>query len=303
MVYSVLCVDPDEKARAETVTRLGTELGSVELACETAGSLADGTAALTRDTDAIITEYQLPDGTGLELITEVQKAAPDASCVLYTGTDPETIDTTALQGKVIEYVGKDSVFGAERLTQLVQRLIERRAQASYPIPQSEPERIAALQTYELDDPSLQESLDRITDLAALHFDADSASINIIQEHSQEFLACYGTAEDWESLNREDSICTFTILEETGVMAVEDVTADSRFQSRSESLVDLGIRAYLGANLTTPQGLVIGVLCIYDDEPRSFSESDKTYLRTLARTAMELIELHAKTRTASGGNDR
>lgn len=303
MAYSVLCVDPDEEARAETVERLGTELGSVELACETAGTLADGAAVLSRDTDAIITEYQLPDGTGLELIAEVQEIAPDASCVLYTATNPKTIDTAALQCDIIEYVGKDSVFGEERLTQLVQRLIEQRAQASYPIPQSENERMAALQTYDLDDPSLQDSLDRITDLAALHFGVDSASINIIQEHSQEFLACYGTAEDWESLDREDSICTFTILEEAGVMAVEDVTADSRFQSRSESLVDLGIRAYLGANLTTPQGLVIGVLCVYDDEPRSFLESDKTYLQTLARTAMELIELHARTRAASGGEDQ
>ncbi|MES3518169.1 MAG: GAF domain-containing protein, partial [Natronomonas sp.] len=280
-----------------------TELSDVDILCETAGTLADATAELSRDVDAVITEYELPDGTGLELIQKAREVCPDASCVLYTDEDPDTIDTTALQGDVTEYVGKDSLFGAERLSQLVGTLLERRSQASYPIPQSEEERLAALKAYDLDSPSVQTSLDRITDLATQHFDVSSASINIIQEHSQEFLACRGQAKDWESVDRSDSICTFTILEDEGVMAVEDVTTDPRFQSRSESLIADGIRSYLGANLVTSSGLVIGPLCVYDDEPRSFSQADRTFLKTLARTAMDLIELHAESQAAEGGKDR
>lgn len=216
--------------------------------------------------------------------------------------DPDTIDTTALRGDVTEYVGKDSVFGTERLGRLVRTLLERRGQASYPVPQSESERLAALQAYDLDDPALRESLDRITDLAARHFDVETASINLIQEHSQDFLACHGAAEEWDSMEREDSICTFTILEDDGVMSVEDVRTDPRFESRSETLIRLGIRSYLGANLVTPQGLVIGPLCVYDDEPRSFSADDETYLRTLAETAMDLIELYAGAEAIVGGRD-
>jgi len=142
---------------------------------------------------------------------------------------------------------------------------------------------------------LIESLDRITDLAAAHFDVEQASINLITEYSQEFLACYGEAEDWETMDREDSICTFTILEESGVMAVEDVTEDPRFQSRADSLIELGIRSYMGANLITSNGLVIGPLCVYDDEPRSFSPAEKAYLRDLAAVAMDLIEYHTQLR--------
>lgn len=303
MVYHLLCVDPDADARANTVERLQTELSSIVIECETTGTLREATDALTQETDAVITEYELPDGTGLELIKRTREICPDAGCVLYTNANPDTIDTTLLQGDIIEYVGKNSVFGAERLTQLVQRLLERRAQASYPVPQSETERLAALQAYNLDSPSLQTSLDRITDLAASHFDVRSASVNIIQEHSQEFLACYGAAEEWKSMNREDSICTFTILEEENVMAVDDVTIDPRFHSRSEALVELGIHAYLGANLVTSHGLVIGVLCVYDDKPRSFTQKDKTYLQKLAQTAMDLIELHAQeSRIEQGGQN-
>ena len=142
----------------------------------------------------------------------------------------------------------------------------------------------------LDSDGLVSSLERITDVAAAYFDADQASVNIFGEHSQDFLACYGDAAEWEAMDREDSICTFTILEDTGVMTVEDVTTDPRFESRSETLLEMGIHAYIGANLVTPAGLAIGSLCVYDDEPRSFSAADEAYLRDLAAVAMELIEL-------------
>jgi GAF domain-containing protein len=161
------------------------------------------------------------------------------------------------------------------------------------LPQDEDERLAALRSYDLDDPELVASLDRITDLAAEHFGVERASINIINEHSQDFLACYGDAEQWESMDREDSICTFTILEDDDVMVVEDVTEDPRFESRSETLLEMGIHAYMGANLVTSAGLVIGPLCIYDDEPRSFSAADRAYLRDLASVAIDLVELHSR----------
>lgn len=304
MSHRLLCVDPDDEALAETVELLRRELSGPDLECETAGTLSAAIEALTRDTAAVITEYELPDGTGLDLLARAADACPDASRVLYTDADPDTIDTTALRGDVTEYVGKGSVFGTERLGRLVGTLLERRGGASYPVPQNETERLAALRAYDIDDPDLRASLDRITDLAARHFGVETASINLIHEHSQEFFACRGPAETWDSMDREDSICTFTILEDDGVMAVEDVTADPRFESRSEALVDLGIRSYLGANLVTNRGLVIGPLCVYDDEPRSFSAADETYLRTLAETAMELIELHAEADATdpTGAND-
>jgi GAF domain-containing protein len=301
MTHRILCVDPDDTARAETVETLRDELTGVDTVFQTAGRLAEAEQLLTRDTDMLITEYTLPDGTGFELIERARDTCPDAGCILYTDTDPDTISTDELRGAITEYVGKGSVFGAERLTQLIETTIETKPQRSYPVPQDEDERLAALQSYDLDDPALESSLDRITDLAASHFGVSQASINIINEHSQEFLACYGSASEWETMDREDSICTFTILEDEGVMAVEDVTEDPRFESRSGGLLDLGIHSYLGANLVTSNGLVIGPLCVYDDEPRSFSHEDKMYLKKLSSVAMDLIELHARL-NADAGNE-
>jgi len=293
MARRILCVDPDDNARADTVDTIETELTDLDLVVETAGTLAGAEERLSRETDAIITEYSLPDGTGFELIDIARDTCPDAGCILYTATDPDTIDTSELRGAITEYVGKESVFGTERLTQLLRTTIEKTSQSSYPLPQNEDERLAALQSYDLGDEALMSSIDRVTDLAATHFGVERASVNIINEHSQEFLACYGDASEWETMDREDSICTFTIIEDDDVMTVEDVAEDPRFRSRSEGLIELGIRSYMGANLVTPTGLVIGPLCIYDDEPRSFSENDKAYLQDLAAVAMDIIELHSQ----------
>jgi DNA-binding NarL/FixJ family response regulator len=292
MSHQILCVDPDTTAREETVTTIGDNLTETDTVVETAETLDEAETAVTTETDVVVTEYTLPDGTGFDLVETVAERAPDAGCILYTDTDPDSIDTTELRGAITEYVGKGSVFGAERLTKLVRTTVETRAQGSYPLPQNEDERLAALQSYDLDDEDLSASLDKITDLAADHFNVDISSINIINEHSQDFLACHGRSNDWDEMDREDSICTFTILEDD-VMVVEDVTKDPRFESRSDSLLELGIRSYMGANLVTPSGLTIGPLCVYDDEPRSFSGADRAYLRDLASVAMDLIETHSR----------
>ena len=289
----ILCVDPDEAARTATVDTIETELADLEPAVETAGTLAEADEELGRNTDAVITEYSLPDGTGFELVDAARAIAPDAGCILYTGADPDTIDTSELRGAITEYVGKESMFGTERLTRLLRTTVETTTQSSYPLPRNEDERLAALRSYDLDDPDLMASLDRIADLAATHFEVEQASVNIINEHSQEFLACYGEASEWKAMDREDSICTFTIVEDADVMTVEDVTEDPRFESRSDTLLEMGIRSYMGANLVTSTGLVIGPLCVYDDEPRSFSTADKAYLTDLASVAMDLVELHSR----------
>lgn len=54
MVHRILCVDPDEDDRVETVDKLRSELANRDLRFETAGSLADAETKLSTDTAAII---------------------------------------------------------------------------------------------------------------------------------------------------------------------------------------------------------------------------------------------------------
>lgn len=287
----IRCVDPDEATRMEMIDELGSELDSLDPTFEAAGSIADAEAFLEDGTvDCVLSEYDLPDGTGLDLVDRVRSIAPDTSCILFTAADHETITTDATHDAITEYQNRDAPRAFERLAGLVRTAIPDGSQTSYPLPQNESERIAALRTHDLDADAVRESLGGITDLAGEHFGVEKASINVIDEHSQDFLVCYGDAKRWESTDREESICTFTILEEDPVMMVGDVRDDPRFEA-NEGLAELGIRAYMGASIRSPSGVAIGTLCVYDDEPRTFSRGDRSYLHALAQVASDLIEAH------------
>lgn len=283
---TILCVDPDESEREATMESLRSHGEDPDLV--PASSLAAAEEALhDRDVDCVVSEYDLPDGTGLELAGRVREVRPSVGCILYTDADRDELDTTEFGEAVAEYVPKDAPSADEQLWTVVEVTATFRVQTAYPLPQDESERLAALDAYNLDPELLRDDIEKVTDLAAHHLDVPLSSVNIITEHTQEFLACHGA--DWSPTSREDSICTYAIADEGQVMVVEDVRDDPRFE-RNDELEDLGIRSYAGADLTTADGLAIGTLCVYDDVPRTFSADDREYLRTLADLAMTVIEL-------------
>ncbi|UPV73450.1 GAF domain-containing protein [Halorussus limi] len=284
---TIVCVDPDESAREETLAQLRDAGDAPTLV--TAESLAAAEERVRdRDVDCVVTEHDLPDGTGLELAARVRDFRPSVGCVLYTAADREQLATDEFGDPVAEYVAKDAPNAAEQLRNVVAFTGSFRTQTAYPLPQNETDRLAALEAYELDPETLQDDVERITDLAARHLDVPMASVNLIKEHSQEFLVCHGA--NWTPTNREDSICTYAIVEDGPVAVVEDVKEDPRF-AENRTLDDLGIRSYAGADLRTSDGLAIGTLCAYGEEPRTFSESDREFLATLADVTMTVLELH------------
>lgn len=284
---TIICVDPDESERAATLDRLrGRARDPTLLEAETLAGVEE--PLRKRAVDCVVTEYDLPDGTGLDVADRVRESRPSAGCVLYTRTDRAAFDTEAHADAVTEYVSKDAADAADRLWNLVEFTSTFRVQTSYPLPAAEADRLAALDSYEFDSEDLRTDVERVTDLAAHGLDVPMASVNLIKEHSQEFLVCHGA--DWTPTAREKSICTYAIADEGTVTAVEDVKEDPRF-AENESLDDLGIRSYLGADLTTGGGLSIGTLCAYDGEPHTFSADDREFLDRLADVTMSILDLH------------
>ena len=288
----LLVVGPDPTEREATVDHLRAELADLAPTIDEAGRVDDATTTLTEAThEAVVTAHDLPDGTGFDVIDAASETNPDAGCVLYTDTQPEEMDTA--ETPVVEYVDRSSVFGADRLARLLRTTIVERTQASYPLPDDESRRVSALQSYDLAADALVTALDRVATLAATHFDVDRASVNVVGEHRYEFLGTHGEASEWATMDREDSICTFTILEDDGVMTVSDVSDDPRFASRAETMADMGVRSYLGASLQVAADLRIGSVCVYDDEPRSFTDDDRAYISELASVAADLVEFYGK----------
>lgn len=283
----MLYVDPDRSRREATLERLRAETEDATLASAASVEAAEEWVR-ENQADCVVTEYDLADRTGFELAERVRESWPSLGCIVYTGTDRERLATDEFENAVAEYVDRDAPNAVQQLWNVVEFTATLRAQTAYPVPQNEQERLDALDAYNLDPEVLESDVEQITDLAAQHLGVPMASVNIIEEHSQEFLACHGA--DWTPNHREDSICTYTIVDDNDVTVIEDVRDDPRFE-HNEELRDLGIRSYAGAGLTTTEGLTIGTLCAYDEKPRTFSDDDQEFLRTLADVTIDMLELH------------
>jgi GAF domain-containing protein len=281
---TVLCVDPGESGGSTPVDDLAAERDVEVLERKTVAGAKDALAA--RPVDCLVTEYDLPDGTGMELISHVRAVGPDTGCILCTDADRDLVAAEMDSGHVAEFVSKDSDEAGTRVAQFVRTTAEHRSQTAYPLPHDETERLAALAEYDLDSELFLSAVQRITDLAAAHFDVSQSSVNVITERTQEFLACHG--EEWDSTSREQSICAYAILND-GVTVVEDTRADPRFES-NEVLEELGIRFYAGATLTVGEGLPIGTVCLYDETAREFTDEDERYLEMLAAETRDWIEV-------------
>lgn len=288
---TVLHVDPGREAREE----LRDALAGTDLEVRSATDVADAAATLrSDDVRCLVAEHELDDGTGMDLVRRVRETDPDVGCILYTDAARDAVETDG--PLVAEYVPKDAGAGVDRVVQLVRTTVERRVQTAYPLPDREADRLALVEELDLGSDRLETALGRVTELAAAHFGLPLAAVSCVAEDSQEFLACEG--DDWTALDREETVCTYTILEE-GTTVVEDLSEDPRFAA-NETLEELGIRFYAGAPLVSREDLPIGTLCVYDETPRSFSGDDEAYLERLADEASQWIECYGRDVDEAGG---
>jgi CheY-like chemotaxis protein len=245
--------------------------------------------------DCVVTAFDLGDRTGLDLIDSVRTTDPDVGCILYTDADPKTIRAES-NGSVTAYVRKDGPDSLSRLERLVETTATRRTQTAYPLPSSEDERLRVLDRFDTSDDALVAAVDRITELAAWHFDVPMATVNVVAERSQSIVGWYGI--ELCEMDRQDSLCTYTILN-SDVTVLEDVREDPRFDSKN-IIEDDEVRFYAGTPIRSQGGHPVGTLCVFDLEPGAFADADATYLELLGR---ELEAWFHQIETASDAEPR
>ena len=104
---SVLLVDDDERW-AQVTGRL-LESTRETFTVETANSCAAGRERFaTLDPDCVVCDYQLGDGTGLDLLESVRETDPDRPFVLVTGRGSEAVASDAIGQGVTDYIRKGS---------------------------------------------------------------------------------------------------------------------------------------------------------------------------------------------------
>lgn len=151
----------------------------------------------------------------------------------------------------------------------------------------EPERLRALDRYDVLDSPRERDFDDIAELASEICGAPIAVVNLIGAGRQFFKAEVGLGVRETPI--ETSFCGHAILQEE-FMLVPDASLDGRFEGNPLVTGPPGLRFYAGALLRTEEGHAIGTLCVLDYEPRVLSGQQVRALQRLARQVMTQLEL-------------
>jgi signal transduction histidine kinase len=128
-----------------------------------------------------------------------------------------------------------------------------------------------------------------------------ATINLITDTEQVQVATHGF--DASVCLREDSMCN-TVLHEGVPVVVPDASLDERFRDNPFVTGVLGdVRFYATHQLRTPEGVVIGTLCVFDTVPRELTDEQEHALVGLADRVVDLLELELRTRELKRSNEQ
>jgi len=146
----------------------------------------------------------------------------------------------------------------------------------------------------------QRDLQGLVEIAAQVCGVSAAAINLIDHRQQHQVATVGI--EAAACSTEDSMCA-AILGSPGPVRVRDARLEARFaQNPFVTGVIARVRFYAASQLRTPAGVVIGTLCVFDEEPRDLSADALRVLDILAGQVVDVLELLRVTRELQRSND-
>ncbi len=153
---------------------------------------------------------------------------------------------------------------------------------------NETQRLQALRDYRILDTEPEAAFDRLTAIAAAHYDAPIALVSLVDESRQWFKSRLGL--DTCETPREISFCTHAIRADQPLI-VNDASSHPGFADNPLVTGSPHIRFYAGCPLIAASGARVGTLCIIDHAPRpDFDIADTAVLRSLAALVVDEMEL-------------
>jgi|TARA_R110002096_G_scaffold271337_2_gene465100 hypothetical protein len=150
----------------------------------------------------------------------------------------------------------------------------------------EKERLKELRSYQIMDTPPEEELNEMAKIASLICNVPFSLVTIIGEDRQ-FLKVNSELGITET-DRKDSFCQHALHKPKEVLVVQDSTKDLRFKNNPFVVGGPKFRFYAGAPLETPNGNVLGTLCVIDLKPRRISSNHKKALQILAKKTMDYL---------------
>lgn len=246
--------------------------------------------------DVIVVSYfsNQPDGPARSYCRRLRQFWPGRQIVLALWNAPaELLDKDAISAMGADTVATSIAEVTGRLQRLLSPEEALQAQIAPPPPEDEA-RVQALVDTQVLDGHAREDLDALAKRAADVFDVRFAVISAIND-DQEFIIGQSMelpgrltrdGTDMITMPRAEAICDH-VVSSAEILVVPDTQRDARFMDHP-AIQMWSTRFYAGAPLTTPDGHVLGALCLLDTEPRELSEEETALLATLASDVIEVI---------------
>ncbi len=170
----------------------------------------------------------------------------------------------------------------------------------------DPARLASVARYVDLHSAADNDLASLCELATLLCNVPSAAINLVDDQRQHTIAGHGLLPG--VCAAQDSLCAVTVKHEHDVY-LEDARTDARFAGNPwvDGRIST-VRLYAAALLRSPEGAVVGTICIFDpEEPRAVERRQglasrrRHVLAALARQVVDVLELHVRTHTLAEAN--
>ncbi|WP_206330863.1 GAF domain-containing protein, partial [Modestobacter sp. KNN46-3] len=155
--------------------------------------------------------------------------------------------------------------------------------------------MAAVRATELLDAAAEESFDRLTALARRLTGAPVALLTVVDDQRSYWLSRQGTEPGGPVQSTvEESFCQYVLGGEP--LVLDDVTADERTK-RNPHVDELGVRAWAGFPVHTPDGEVLGSFCVVDTAAHEWTAGDIELLEDLAAIASREVALRVSSARA------
>lgn len=165
----------------------------------------------------------------------------------------------------------------------------------------EERRERALAAYGIVGAPPRRELDALVELAAQVAGVPFAAVNLFTTDTQHQVATSGF--EGQDSAREDSMCRL-VIESGAPIVVADAAHDVRFAGNPWVTGEIADVRYYGSQpLRTPDGVVIGTLCVFDKEAHSVTPEATRGLAQLADRVVDVLELELATRRLGELNAR
>ncbi len=165
-------------------------------------------------------------------------------------------------------------------------------------PLADPIRLDRLRDLALSDRAAEEGFDRLTRIAKLCLDVPMVVVSVVDAQRQCFVSQVGLPEPYATARQtplSHSFCQH-VVRRAKPLVVTDARVDAAVWD-NPGIAALGMVAYAGVPLVTPDGVVLGSFAAIDGRPRDWSEKDLAILHDLAEAAMVQVQLKQTTAAA------